>query len=188
MRDFAAILRRELELLEAQIAADPRLRKVQKLRELLAIYEEGDSAAADGGATASPGRLAALPAPPGERARPRGLRWIFRRLMRPAGSATVARSRLVAISQSNHWANASPAWLQLQKDASGRPLSYENVFGPGQVVVSAATVLQAAPRQLEQEVEGAPDTGGAPAPSGAAERRPKLGKPIARVPKVLKTA
>lgn len=129
MRDLAALLRSELESLEAELAADPRAQKAQKIRELLAIYSTPHPIPlSDHSATQSKGdrppRIAKAKRPRFDR-----LRSILG-LKRPEGTAAVARARLIAISQSNHWTNASPAWLQLPRDAMGRPLSYDNVLAP----------------------------------------------------------
>jgi hypothetical protein len=191
MRDFAGSLRRELKLLEDQIAADPRLRKAQKIRELLAIYEEADDAAASDRSGGLPIRHAVLPALPVERTKTRGIRSAIQNFMRRADTATVARSRLVALAQSNHWPNASPAWLQLQTDASGRPLSYENVFAPGQIVTAAIPVPRMAPPangHLSGEQEGSPAIVSATTPIGSVERRPAMDTPIGLVSQALKTA
>jgi hypothetical protein len=191
MRDFAASLRRELKLLEDQIAADPRLRKAQKIRELLSIYEEAGDAAASDRSGGLPGRRAAVPALLVERPQARGIRSIIQHFVRRSDSATIARSRLAAMAKSNYWPNASPAWLQLQTDASGRPLSYENVFEPGQVVASAIPVLRMASpanQHLTREQDDRPATASATTSNGGAERRPAMDKPIGLVSQVLKTA
>ena len=39
MTDLIVALRSELQSLEAALAADPRYRKLEKIRELLAIYD-----------------------------------------------------------------------------------------------------------------------------------------------------
>jgi hypothetical protein len=191
MRDFAASLRRELKLLEDQIAADPRLRKAQKIRELLTIYEEADDAA---GADRSPGLprgRAALPAPLVERSKARGIWPAIRHFMRRPGSATIARSRLVAMTQSNYWANASPAWLQLQTDANGRPLTYQNVFEPGRTgaaVILSCQTASPANGHPSRRPEGGPSTANATLPIGGTEGSPTMPQPVGLVLPALETA
>jgi hypothetical protein len=130
MRDLAALLRRELERLEAELAADPRAQKAQKIRELLAIYSNPHQIPSpDHSGTPSVHHLA-LESVKAKQPRFKRLRSAILRLRRAKGTAAVARSRLIAISQSNHWTNASPVWHQLQRDAMGSPLSYDNVLSP----------------------------------------------------------
>jgi hypothetical protein len=192
MRDFATSLRRELKLLEDQIAADPRLTKAQKIRELLAIYEEAGGAAASDRSGGLPVRhVVTLPAKLVGRPKARGIRSVIVRFMRQGDSATIARSRLVAMAQSNYWPNASPAWLQLQKDAIGRPLSYDNVIGVSQVVAAALPGPQMASPANERsnhELAGSPETASATPLGGGAERRPTMDRPIGLVLPALKTA
>jgi hypothetical protein len=191
MRDFATSLRRELKVLEDQIAADPRLRKAQKIRELLAIYEEAGDAAASDQSGGLPGRLVALPAKLVGRPKARGIRSVIVRFMRQGDSATIARSRLAAMARSNYWPNASPAWLQLQQDASGCPLSYDHVFGAGQMVATAIPVPQMASPSNERsnrEPERSPATASPTPLDGGAERGPTMDKPIGLVLPALKTA
>ena len=125
MRDLGPILRKELERLEAELAADPRTKKAQKIRELLEIYSSPHPIPAPDRSDNKLGRYLTLEATKAKQPRFRRLRSILR-LKLPEGTAAVARSRLIAISQSNHWTNASSAWLQLPKDAMGRSLSYDH--------------------------------------------------------------
>jgi hypothetical protein len=152
MRDVAALLRRELENLEAELAADPRAQKAQKIRELLALYANSGSIATadlvDTGLKIAPSVATAK----GGKSRINWLRSLVLGRKHPQGSATIARSRLIAISQSNHWTNATPAWLQLQRDATGRPLTYDgewsrsatslSVIPPSSKPASSSTSVQ----------------------------------------------
>ena len=142
MREVAALLRRELENLEAEIAADPRVQKARKIRELLALYSNSGSIATpdliDTGLKIGSSAAIANDRKP----RNKWLRLLMLRRNRPQGSGAIARSRLIAISQSNHWTNASPAWLQLQMDASGRPLVCDGEWSPtatSQAVIRRST-------------------------------------------------
>jgi len=191
MRDFVASLRRELKVLEDQIAADPRLRKAQKIRELLTIYEEAGDAAGSDRSGGSPGGRAALPALLVGRPKVRGIRSAIQHFMRRQDSASIARSRLVAMVQSNHWPNASPAWLQLQTDANGCPLTYENVFEPGRIVAAAIPARQTASPangHPSREPEGSPSTANATPPIGATERRPAMDQSVGLISPALETA
>lgn len=118
MRDVVAFLSRELEKLEAELAADPRFRKAQKIRELLALYSAGTIEAGDTGNVTS----LSLGRRTERKPRRTWLRLMVRRSKEPEGSAATARSRLIAISQPSHWSGAVPAWSQLTRDAMGRPL------------------------------------------------------------------
>ena len=154
MRDIAALLRRELENLEAELAADPRAKKAQKIRELLGLYaNSGSIATADlvdtglkidsSGATAKGGKP-----------RIKWLRSLVLRRKHPKGSAIIARSRLIAISQSNHWTNASPTWLQLQRDATGRPLVYDGEWSrsaTSQPVIPSSSQPESSSTGVQQE-------------------------------------
>jgi len=117
MRDIVAFLSRELGKLEAELAADPRFQKAQKIRELLALYSTGTTGAGDRH------NITSLPLAGANERKPKRkwLRLIVHR-SKPEGSAATARSRLIAISQSNHWAATGPAWSQLTKDTMGRSL------------------------------------------------------------------
>ena len=136
MNDLAALLHAELERLEAEIAADPRAQKAQKIRELLAIYSSPRPVLPSNHSDAERERNLAIEIVQARPPRFKRLRSAIFRLKRSKGTASVARSRLIAISQSNHWTNALPVWQQLQQDAMGRPLSYNNVISPYVVAVS----------------------------------------------------
>jgi hypothetical protein len=138
MHNLAALLRSELESLEAELAADPRAQKAQKIRELLTIYSSPHPIQSPDHSATRLDRYLALETVKAKQPRFKRLRSILR-LKRPEGTAAVARSRLIAISQSNHWTNASPAWLQLPKDAMGRPLSYDNILSPHMTSLSVVS-------------------------------------------------
>ena len=113
MRDFAVVLRSELESLEAALAADPRTKKAQKIRELLAMYGDARYAPTCLLDTASATHSAIVPA-----VRPsKGelILYAIQSFMRPRGSATLARMRLAEMAKTNHWPNAVQAPIQLQK-------------------------------------------------------------------------
>jgi hypothetical protein len=146
MRDLGPILRKELERLEAELAADPRTKKAQKIRELLEIYSSPHPIPAADRSDTKLGRYLALEATKAKQPRFKRLRSILG-LKQPEGTAAVARSRLIAISQSNHWTNASPAWLQLPKDAMGRSLSYDHGLSP----TMASAIVQVSPERPEAQ-------------------------------------
>jgi hypothetical protein len=130
MRNLAAILRSELKSLEAELAADPRSLKAQKIRELLAMY--GDSCHAPTGLPTTK-ILAHSVAVPTVRNRPskaEQIRFAIQNFMRPKGSAIVARSRLVEMAEASHWSDAAPVAIQLQKDSTRNPLSREDDLPP----------------------------------------------------------
>jgi hypothetical protein len=152
MRDIAALLRRELENLEIELAADPRVRKAQKIRELLAIYSNSPAISAADPPGAGPELHRVVPIREGGKPRLKWLREALR-LKRPEGSAAIARSRLIAISQSNNWTNASPAWFQLPRDATGRPLIYGSEASPSasQSLTDSSSTLQSSATSARHE-------------------------------------
>jgi hypothetical protein len=147
MRDLVVALRGELKSLEAELAADPRLHKAQKIRELLALYGEPSQAPELGQTVLLSHRYAAVPALAGRRAKVNWLRSTILNFRRKSGSAAIARSRLIAMAQTNNWQNTSPAWLQLQMDATGRLLSYDNVLPPGSSAPSAVALTSHLPEE-----------------------------------------
>jgi hypothetical protein len=119
MRDLSAILRGELEALEAELAVDPRSRMAAKIRELLAMYEDLPHTSDSGPAGSTPHNLATAPAVIREGRKVNRIRWAIQIFLRPRGSATIAHSRLVEMAKTNRRPNASSAWLQVQTAPMG---------------------------------------------------------------------
>lgn len=137
MRDLAAILRGELKRLEAELAQDPRWRKAEKIRELLAMYQDSRHASVHALAAAMPRRPGAVPALVKKNPQFKRILLALQIFRRAKSTAVVARARLVEMARTNHWPNASSTWLQLQTDPT---LSHETAL-PTQPSVQTATLV-----------------------------------------------
>ena len=116
MRDFAVVLRSELESLEAALAADPRTKKAQRIRELLAMYGDArysPTCLLDTSSATHSEIVPAVRASKGEL-----ILYAIQSFMRPRGSATLARMRLAQMAATNHWPNALQAPVQLREASS----------------------------------------------------------------------
>src|SRR5882672_4172539 len=124
MRDLATVLQTELQAVEAELAADPRFRKAVKIRELLEIC----------GAPPGPGPIGMLSecdmnplAVTKKDLRIHRIWLAIQMFIRPKGTATLARARLMEVAQSDHLPNPTSAWLHRQSGRAGHPTSREKV-------------------------------------------------------------
>jgi len=138
MRDLASILREELESLEAELAADPRFHKSQKIRELLEMYEGARYTLAIGATAERRITAAALSKTRSVRNR---LLSALASLIRPGGTATLARARLREMAQTKHGSNDPTKWLQKQMDPTGNPMSAKNVLAVSPNTPSASVII-----------------------------------------------
>lgn len=141
MRDLAAVLRSELKRLEAELAADPRLQKAQKIRELLMMYGEPCHTPA----VLTAANSSALQGIVGRRGKVDQIRFVIKTFMRSKGSATLARSRLVEMAQTNHWPSTAKVSIRLDNGSPGRPLHPEKVLPPSLDAPSAASATAPTP-------------------------------------------
>lgn len=118
MGNLSAVLRAELEALEAELAEDPRVRKAAAIRELLTIYETAP-AVRD---RASPGPATVSQIGPPIQAKKRTLgfhriRSTIQIIIGRKRTADEARARLVDMAR-NGWPNPSSAWLDRQASSA----------------------------------------------------------------------
>jgi len=131
MRDLAAILRGELESLEAELAADPRFQKAQKIRELLVMYGHARNTPVSAATDIAGPRSVVVAAVANRPRKIAQIRSAIRNFMWPRGSAVVARSRLLGMTETNNWHNTEPASVQPPKDSLVQPLSGQDALPPG---------------------------------------------------------
>jgi hypothetical protein len=115
MQSLLAALRAELEALESELAADPRVRKATIIFELLQMYEV--LPAFPNRSDSSRG-CAPCPSPV---VKPllsfRRIRSIIQTIVREKGTATLARARLAELARDRR-PSAPPAWLERQTTSS----------------------------------------------------------------------
>ena len=133
-RNLRAILRGELARLEAELAADPRSQKAQKIRELLVMYGDPCHVPEASSASSAPKRPIAVAAIEGRPARVNLIRSAIQRFMRSKGTAAAARARLVAMA-TNDWPNSSPIEvlktdLQIASGSKPTPVFAEPAVAP----------------------------------------------------------
>jgi hypothetical protein len=122
MADLVSALRDELARLEAELAADPRAQKADKIRELLGLYVEAPNARGPHSSGSVSELVIAVPAIPSASAKLTRFCASVMRFLRPEGTAAVARSRLVDMAKTN-WPHASPAWAQIDQNPTRHTVS-----------------------------------------------------------------
>ena len=118
MPELVSVLRDELAKLDAELSADPRSLKAQKIRELLKLYGEVPNKGGPHSPETLADRVVAVPAiapPPGKFVQFCGS---IRKLVRPEGTAAIARSRLTGMASANNWSRAAPVWVQIEQESA----------------------------------------------------------------------
>jgi hypothetical protein len=145
MPDLVSALRDELARLEAELAADPRAQKAEKIRELLGLYGPAPNARGPHPNGSVSDLVIAVPAIQSPPAKIAQFCASVMRFLRPEGTAAVARSRLVDMAKTNNWPHASPVWAQIDQSpirhsvSAGEPrLSESSAQASGSVLAPAS--------------------------------------------------